>query len=266
MLVGSFMSSRGVFISDLHLLTRRSVAPAHWQQLLPELRQSDLLVLGGDIFDFRWSTHGDLLRSTQAAKEWLQSALEVNQKLRIIYLLGNHDCLPSMQAMLQTLATEVPRFCWTEQHLALDQCLFLHGDVLDAGISPNALAAYRSKFSDQHRERGDLAHRMYDLVVASRIHSVPAKLIHRPLRVMKRLSDYLQSLDLTAEQGIHQVYFGHTHQPLAGVAYKEQLFFNPGSGIRHLPFTPCRFQTDIDLDQVVEQLTLQPTEPQRFKR
>lgn len=260
------MMSHGLFISDLHLLSRRSVAQSHWQQLMPELCKSDLLIFGGDIFDFRWSTHGDLIRSTQAAKAWLQAAIEVNQHLRIVYLLGNHDCLPSMQKMLQTLAAEVPQFCWTEQHLALNQCLFLHGDVLDAGFEPNALAAYRSKFSDKHRERGDFAHRMYDLVVASRIHGVPSKLIHRPTRVTKRLSQYLESLDLTAEQGIHQVYFGHTHQPLSGVSFNDQCFFNPGSGIRHLPFLPCRFQVDIDLDQVVEQLTDRPTEPQRFSR
>lgn len=258
------MALHGLFISDLHLLSRRSVGQALWQQLLPEMKKTDLLILGGDIFDFRWSTHGDLLRSAEAAQHWLQSATEINKHLRIIYLLGNHDCLPNMQAVLHSLTREIPNFCWTEQHITLDQCVFLHGDVLDAGLTPAALATYRSKFSDQHRERGDLAHRMYDLLVASRIHGVPPKIIHRPARVTKRLSQYLTALGLTAEQGIHQVYFGHTHQPLSGISCNDQRFFNPGSGIRHLPFVPCRFQIDVDLEQVLEQLSAEPNAPQRF--
>jgi|688.fasta_scaffold14429_2 UDP-2,3-diacylglucosamine hydrolase len=258
------METRGLFISDLHLLSRRSVGQLHWEQLLPELQKSDLLILGGDIFDFRWSTHGDLLLSVQAAKEWLQTATEVNRHLRIVYLLGNHDCLPAMKTILQLLAAELPNFCWTEQYLSLDDCVFLHGDVLDAGLDPTALSSYRSNFADKHRERGDLAHRMYDLVVATRMHGIPPKIFHRPARVTKRLSEYLSALELSAEQGIHNVYFGHTHQPLLGLSNNEQYFFNPGSGIRHLPFNPCRFTANIDLDQVVEQLTIEPTKPLRF--
>lgn len=259
------MASHGLFISDLHLLSRRSVGQMHWQQLKPELHKSDLLILGGDIFDFRWSTHGDLIRSTQAARQWLHEAIDANKQLRIIYLLGNHDCLPSMQTLLKTLTSEIANFCWVEQHLALDQSVFLHGDVLDAGLTSSALANYRAKFSDKHRERGDLAHRMYDLLVASRIHGVPPKIIHRAPRVTKRLSQYLSSFDLTAEHGIHQVYFGHTHQPLGGTTYGNQLYFNPGSGIRHLPFAPCKFSVEVDLDQVMEQLTHEPSVPMRFE-
>ena len=259
------MTVRGTFISDLHLLSRRSVGQKCWQDLQPEIRNSDLLILGGDIFDFRWSSHGDLTRSLEAAKQWLQLAIQANDHLRVIYLLGNHDCLNSMQSMLRELAQEVPKFCWTAQHLALDQCVFLHGDVLDAGLSEIELNQYRSKFSAAHRERGQLAHRLYDMLVASRIHGVPPKFIHSSSRVTKRLAQYLTSLELTAESGIHEVYFGHTHQPLQGISYKNQLFFNAGSGVKHLPFNPCRFEVEVDIDQVVEALTIDPERPLRIK-
>lgn len=259
------MTSRGLFVSDLHLLSRRTAAQKHWQHLAAELPKYDLLVLGGDIFDFRWSTHGDLLRSAEAAREWLQKVLETNKHLKVVYTLGNHDCLPAMQTVLENLAQEVPQFCWTEQHVVLGEAIFLHGDILDAGPTQASLINYRSKFSDQHREKGDLAHRMYDLLVASRIHGVPPKILHRPARVTKRLSDYLATLELTAEQGIRDVYFGHTHQPLPGVMYQQQSFHNPGSGIKHLPFLPCPFTVNVDLDQVVAKLTAHPKEPLRFQ-
>lgn len=260
------MPAQGLFISDLHLLSRRSIGERCLEQLKPTLKKTDLLILGGDIFDFRWSHHGELTRSLKAAQEWLGELLTAEEHLRLIYLLGNHDCLPAMQEMLHQLAGETPNFCWSEHHLALDHCLFLHGDVLDAGLSHAKLTAYRSKFAEQHRERGDIAHRLYDMVVATRMHHLPAQLLHHPTRVMRKLSNYLTSLNLSAEDGIKEVYFGHTHRPLAGTSYQGQLFFNSGSGVRHLPFRPCRFEFSGDVDEVVTKLTAEPRQTLRISK
>ncbi|MCA9193514.1 MAG: metallophosphoesterase [Planctomycetales bacterium] len=252
------MSARGLFISDLHLLSRRSVGQRHWDLLRRDLHAYDVLLLGGDIFDFRWSLHGPLDSSVTVARDWLLQAVDENPSLRLIYLLGNHDCLTLWQSMLQTVAIECPRFCWSEHPLAIGHNVFLHGDILDAGTSHFHLDRYRSQFSEDHRERSDLAHRIYDAVVAFRMHQLPGHMLHYPRRVTRRLGAYLRSLNLAAEQGIHEVYFGHTHRPLSGVPFQGQLYFNSGSGVRHLPFRPCRFQCDVELDEVVEKLTMSP--------
>jgi UDP-2,3-diacylglucosamine hydrolase len=257
------MAARGAFISDLHLLSKRSVGEQHWEQFRPELKKLDLLILGGDIFDFRWSVHGDLLTSLEQARQWLYRALEADRRIRLIYMLGNHDCHPAMQQLLREVAEESERFCWSEHQLVLNQNIFLHGDILDAGLTFPDLHRYRSQFSQEHKEKSDLAHKMYDLVVASRIHSVPPQLFHYPSRVVRRLSKYLSTLDLGPEQGIEDVFFGHTHRPLTGFTYAGQRFFNSGSAVRHLPFVPCFFQCEADLDEVVSKLTETPEIPLR---
>ena len=43
------------FVSDLHLFSRRSLAPRHEAALHAAAARAHTFVLGGDIFDFRWS-------------------------------------------------------------------------------------------------------------------------------------------------------------------------------------------------------------------
>ena len=43
------------FVSDLHLFSKRSSGPQVQRAIEAAVARSDTFVLGGDIFDFRWS-------------------------------------------------------------------------------------------------------------------------------------------------------------------------------------------------------------------
>jgi len=62
-------SVRGIVLSDLHLFARRSQAADCMHRLRTELATVRVLVLNGDIFDFRWSTLRDLETTVAAALE-----------------------------------------------------------------------------------------------------------------------------------------------------------------------------------------------------
>ncbi|MDA0660316.1 MAG: metallophosphoesterase [Planctomycetota bacterium] len=236
------MSMQGVFLSDLHLLSRRSVGQRRWNEVRGELRRADWLVLGGDIFDFRWSRHRHLDASLDDAGNWLLDVMVHFPQLKIAYVLGNHDCLPPLRSVLRNLQQDCPRFAWLEYYFRLGDKVFLHGDVLDAGNSPLQLTRYRRRFAGHEKSRGAVANLLYDAAVASRMHCVPPNVLHSPERVTRRLAGYLQLENLTAAHGIQQVYFGHTHMPMRNVLWGHQAYYNAGSGIRHLEFSPCAFQ------------------------
>ena len=120
--------SIGWVVSDLHLFARRSDGAEKMRALMPRLGSASLLVLNGDIFDFRWST----LRSDEATVEgaagWLRDLLNKLPDAQVHYMVGNHDCLPAHKDMLDALAQEVPHFHWHEYSLQLGNRLFIHGD------------------------------------------------------------------------------------------------------------------------------------------
>lgn len=58
---------RGLVISDLHLMASRSVGMDMLPSILIRLKGCDALVLNGDTFDFRWSTHPGEVRSIEVA-------------------------------------------------------------------------------------------------------------------------------------------------------------------------------------------------------
>ena len=45
------------FVSDLHLFSHRSRGHLIDEQIMEAARRSRVCVLGGDIFDFKWSAH-----------------------------------------------------------------------------------------------------------------------------------------------------------------------------------------------------------------
>ncbi len=83
---------RGVFVSDLHVFSGRSVGESLGSGLQATYPNSQLLVLGGDIFDFKWSSMGGQ-GTLLAAEKWLLQLLGQWQG-QVIYLAGNHDCSP----------------------------------------------------------------------------------------------------------------------------------------------------------------------------
>jgi UDP-2,3-diacylglucosamine pyrophosphatase LpxH len=233
---------KGAFVSDLHLFSQRSIGQKHWDDLHCTLRNVNLLVLGGDIFDFRWSRYADPRSTTEAAEEWLSSLLNQHSHLRVAYMLGNHDCSYAMQIALSEMSKSTERFEWYEHILQLGNKAFLHGDILDAGLTKDRLFEYRKKFSGEAITKGKLANMLYDAIIASRVHRLPGQLHHTPKKTTARLSEFLCQDDSINHCDIRDVYFGHTHSPLNDKTFGGFHFYNPGSGIKHLLFQPKFFE------------------------
>jgi len=62
----------GFFLSDLHLFSRRSIGQQRWEQYADSIAAAESIVLGGDMFDFRWSHLGALEATLDAAATWLE--------------------------------------------------------------------------------------------------------------------------------------------------------------------------------------------------
>lgn len=233
---------RGVFVSDLHLFSPRSAANELDEQIASFREAHECIILGGDIFDFKWSTHAHWKATLKAADRWLRDLIDKSGDSQIVYLAGNHDCHPEFLEQLDSLARKADRLNWHPHAAQLDDCLFLHGDVLDAGPSLHQLSSYRERY--QHTSaQPDFLHRSYDMAVAMRIHKWVPKLHHRPTKTCSKLDRCLMSLlpdeSLSATES---VYFGHTHNPISGRKEQERVYFNPGSALKHMPFTPLEFE------------------------
>lgn len=201
------------------------------------------IVLGGDTFDFKWSRAGDLAASIDAALTWLSELLAQTGKCQVFYLLGNHDCLPEYFRALESFSNERRRIHIVDHALQLGDCLFLHGDLIDAGTE-SQLSNYRAKF--HHREPKPLfMHWLYDLVVQLRIPGPVSRLVRptaRTCEVLNQGIDSLTQVDGYFEPSeIRKVFFGHTHVMANGHNIGARTYYNPGSGIKHMNFQPMTF-------------------------
>ena len=223
----------GTFVSDLHLFCPRSVSVETHRQLSQHQDVSECIVLGGDIFDFRWSTYKSHEASLKAARDWLEELLLVTGESKIVFLPGNHDCVPEFLQELDLLASHEPRFAWHNHHVQIHDCLFLHGDILDAGPSLQKLLRYRSKFH-QAEPKSRLSQRSYDVAVAMRIHKLVPSIVRLPRRTCSDLLKTIRKMELAENEDVKRIFFGHTHVPINGIEVEGIRFFNPGGTLRHL--------------------------------
>ncbi len=224
------------FVSDLHLLSPRSMARQWMPAINAACQDSSLIVLGGDIFDFRWATLGGHQETLLATRQWLETLASAHPQATIAYIMGNHDSHPDMQALLDELASRHAHFLWKSESYQAGDCLFCHGDILDAGSQAN-LANYRSRFQHE-RQASRAAHGLYDAAVAMRLHKTIPKLFHRPRATCTRLRELLQ---INAGE-VRRVFFGHTHVPIYALELDAITYYNPGAALRHMNFAPIQFE------------------------
>lgn len=229
------MSRNCLFVSDLHHFSRRAQRRRYEQAVRDAVKHTDVLVLGGDIFDFKWSTLPTHQETVQAAGDWLRTLLEENSDCEVKYVLGNHDHDPLLMAELDRLAGESNRFEWQPYHLRLGNSLFLHGDVADRQTTHDQLVAKRQAWSG-HRRPHPLRHHMYDWAVQCHLHRLPPLIVHPHRSVARRMLYYLDRHPHLNRQGIQRVYFGHTHVLVDGFEYRGVRFFNGGAPMNGLPF------------------------------
>ncbi len=231
---------RGCFFSDLHLFSPRSAYAENEAALRSACKSSNLVVLGGDIFDLRWTSLGSLQRTIDAASHWLEEFSREHAHAQIVYLLGNHDSHPDLATSLQRTTAAHGNFSWHPEQLRIGDCLFLHGDILDASRHPYGLAKYRRKFHGEET-KSRTQHRAYDMVVALRLHKFIPRVRHIPHNTCRQLYKSIVRA-LPHDQTLpNKVFFGHTHVPIRAFRYGRIEFFNPGASVKHLSFAPILF-------------------------
>ncbi|MBT5019410.1 metallophosphoesterase [bacterium] len=222
------------FIADLHMFARRSTAARYQNQIVEAALNSDLCILGGDIFDFRWSRYLTEDETAHAAVEWLRNFDEATQHCQVHFLLGNHDDHPELLERLPFLEQEMKTFEWSRYYYRIGDTLFLHGDVADKNMTAACLKLQREQFT--HGSRTELHNRLYDVAIKAQLHRLAPPAVYPCKRVAKRILAYMQSIGHGKETGVSHVYFGHTHRPMDHYLFEGVHFHNGGAPIGDAPF------------------------------
>ncbi|RLS51316.1 MAG: hypothetical protein DWH91_19550 [Planctomycetota bacterium] len=217
------------FVSDLHLFSKRSRGHLIEDAILAAARRSRVCVLGGDIFDFKWSMLPSTEATLAAACLWLSQLATRVPECQFHFVLGNHDDHPSLVAQLPDLASQHANFRWDRFYYRMGDTVFLHGDAADRRMSHERLELQRNLFS--HTRRRGWAHGLYSLVVRAQMHRIVPHAVYPRAIVAARLIKYLKEIGHGPEAGVRQVCFGHTHRPLDNYHRSGIDFHNGGAPI-----------------------------------
>ncbi len=231
------MPKSNFFVSDLHMFSRRSQSTHYEDHILAAASRADTFVLGGDIFDFRWSTLASLDHTIEAAVDWLRQLAAHNGGCGFHFVLGNHDWNERFIARLKDLCGETENLSWHPYYIRLGQSLFLHGDVANRRTKQHQLKQIRDRQSEGGHERlPEYRHQLYDAIVSLRLHKFFGNCVNRPRRVARRIMVYLDDIGHGPESGVRNVYFGHTHAQMSAFEYGGLRFHNGGAPIKGLDF------------------------------
>jgi UDP-2,3-diacylglucosamine pyrophosphatase LpxH len=230
------MSGRTFFVSDLHLCSRRSQAPRHEAAIHAAAGRADTFVLGGDIFDFRWSTLPTADDTVKHAIRWLDDLVASHPSCDFQFVQGNHDCNRRFISALETYNTSRPNLTSHAYMLRQGKNVFLHGDAADHPVMCQARLKKRREHWSHDESRSQVRHVLYDLAVTARLHRLAGKVAHPRRRAVHRILGYLHRLGHGPETGVEHVYFGHTHDALENYRYRGLTFHNPGAPMPGLNF------------------------------
>lgn len=230
------MSRRTFFVSDLHMFSGRSQAAEHELAIHEAARRSKTFVLGGDIFDFRWSTLESPAETVRAAMEWLDSLVSQHRSTQFHFVVGNHDYNRRFLTALESYSVTSPNLAVHHYYLRLGKSLFMHGDVVDRPqICPETLKKRREHWLHDefvHPWR----HKLYDLAIQARLHTIASKVANPKRRVASRILGYLNHINETPTHGVQHVYFGHTHDAMSDFRLNGVSFHNGGAPMPGLTF------------------------------
>jgi UDP-2,3-diacylglucosamine hydrolase len=230
------MSEKHFFVSDLHLFSRRSRAHLLADDLYRAAAGATTFVLGGDIFDFRWTTLGSVDETVEAALEWLRKLVEPHPDCRFYFIQGNHDSNPQFTRGLEEFRASAPNFDWHPYYIRIGRSLFLHGDAAQRpGMDHQSLNAYRARWV-RERKHGQVANRLYGAAMAAHLHRPIGAAVHPTRRVVRRLASYAERMGHSRASGLRHVYFGHTHTALRDYRHSGLTFHNGGAPMPGLQF------------------------------
>ncbi|MEX2357915.1 MAG: metallophosphoesterase [Pirellulaceae bacterium] len=233
------------FLSDLHLFSLRSEAQKHELEIRARVADARTFVLGGDIFDFAWTIYPDIDSTINAAMDWLEALMEINPECEFHYLLGNHDCHPEFVEQLSELAQRSPNLQWDPYFLRIGSAVMLHGDVVHLRRTTNYhLAQARSNKAANETKRSAMRNHAYRMVVRARVHALVGKVANPKWFIARQIMQYLRNEGHPEESGLENVYFGHTHVPLADYDFSGVRFHNGGASISGLNFRIVEMELD----------------------
>lgn len=227
-------------ISDLHLFSHRSRAHVHRQFIVEAARQSEVLVLNGDIFDFHWSIFGELEATMDAAEAWLRALAAECPRCRIHYLLGNHDAVLPWADRCASIAGDVENLDWSPDYLRLGNTLFTHGDLL-LGRGPRRT---RELDPDARLRRRSLG-RAYAVISGLRILRA-ASLLPSNRRTSRMIHRNFLQLGPELTEGVRRLCTGHTHRPFSGIRIHGLELHNTGSTVAGMAFRPLMLRDPHD--------------------
>ena len=235
------MPKQAVFISDLHLMSTRSTAEQHHTQIASLIERNEMVVWGGDLFDFRWSRFSSEIEAVDFSLDYLQQWRNEYPEKQFVFLCGNHDASPVFLRELQQQTEPDSNFVFAGDVLRIGDTVMLHGDQIEGRGKMQRFESYRKKWADKKRA-ALWRFAGYDAIVAARAHKVAAALAHRNKMAIRKLNRFLVLHDLGPDSGTRRVVFGHTHRLIGGFEHDQMQFFNGGAAIRHVPFRPVEIE------------------------
>src|SRR5439155_21359666 len=164
------MHAKTYFVSDLHLCSRRSRAARHVPAIHAAASRAGTFILGGDIFDFRWSTLPTADETVRHAIRWLDDLVASHPQCDFHFVQGNHDCNRRFVSALETYSATRPNLTLHDYFLRLGKNVFLHGDAADHPAMCQQRLKKRREHWSQDETRSQMRHVLYDLAVTARLH------------------------------------------------------------------------------------------------
>jgi len=232
--------ARAYVVSDLHMFCSRS----HWDRHLDDIeaaaRDADIFVFNGDTFDFKWSTKSSLEETVEGAISYLRNLAASHPDCHFHINLGNHDHVEPFISALKNLAYDTPNITWHHYFLRVGDTVFLHGDVAQQRMTHRKLQKFRAQWGKKHKPRGALPNRIYDAAIQAKAHVAVSKVVFPAQRTIEHVAAYLEDVGLTAEHGVRQVYFGHTHVSIDGADFEGITYHNGGAPMPGMDFSLLR--------------------------
>jgi len=229
------MTRKTYFTSDLHLFARHSDGRRYLGAIASKASGAAAFVLGGDIFDFRWAARATLGEAVDEAVDWLAELAIQCPECHFYFLLGNHDSHQAFTIRLAELVQNTDNMSWHRFYVRMGSNVFLHGDVAERKMTAEVLSYARSRWTNR-KKRGRLPAQVYDLAVRTKLHKPVPYLVYPKKLVARRILVYLKHIGQGPQNGVKNIYFGHTHRALQNYQYGGLTFHNGGAPIRGLRF------------------------------
>ncbi|MGD9126017.1 MAG: metallophosphoesterase [Planctomycetia bacterium] len=227
--------SKIYFVSDLHLYSSRSQEHRYLEQIREKANQAEQFVLGGDIFDFRWTTMTSVEATVARARHWLYELVTSCPRCHFHFVMGNHDYHGLFVQAIEHLEDKLDNLSWYPHYVRIEDNIFLHGDVVDRRAGARKMVKRRENHL-YRKKRGRMASQLYDWAIQGNLHKPIVRYARTKKTIARRILNYLDEIGEGSTTGVQNIYFGHTHLAISDYEYKGIRFHNCGAPIEGLHF------------------------------